>query len=275
MKLFKTLIIAFLYAESKNSSPGTDQPLVADCQTDRVRCKPGIAGCELEKTRCSPKTPECRPKEVWCRSKNNVPTVVSKAGTAVGTGVVATNRSDILLKVTDYISFLLDLKDVYDFFSKFKPKTILKAVSKNDCRVEETVEGKTCYHITVKTSDIRYAGTNKKIELKLWHLNPDDSVNKVMENIEVSEYLNLDNWGDDLERNAIDEYYFAGNDLGPITAVSIRHSGWNDHWMPDHIFVNSKLFKLNGLVLDNNEFFIPSNDDFDEFINSVHAKSQS
>ena len=96
-----------------------------------------------------------------------------------------------------------------------------------------------------------------------------------MENIETSEYLNLDNWGDDLERDAIDEYYFVGKNLGPITAISIRHSGWNDDWMPEHIFVNSKLFKLNGLVLDNNEFFIPSIGDFDGFINSDHAKSQS
>ena len=65
------------------------------------------------------------------------------------------------------IGSLITLNDVYEILSSFKPKTVLKKVSKNDCRVDAAESEKTCYHICVKTSNKSYAGTDKNVGLKL------------------------------------------------------------------------------------------------------------
>merc|ERR1712176_384290 len=161
---------------------------------------------------------------------------------------------------------LVTLNDVYEILSSFKPKTILKKVSKNDCRVDGAESEKTCYHITVKTSDKSYAGTDKKVELKLWNVNPSDAVKDVMKEVENSEYVELDNWGNDLEKDATDEYYFVGLNMGNITGISIKHHGKGDKWKPDYITVNSKRFTFNDIEYDGQDAaFIPADDEVRAF----------
>jgi len=176
------------------------------------------------------------------------------------------------------IGHLVTFNDVYEILSSFKPKTIMEKVSENDCRVIGAESGKTCYHITVKTSDKSYAGTDKKVELKLWNINPSDAVKEVMKEMENSDYVELDNWGNDLEKGATDEYYFVGFDMGNITGISIKHHGKGDKWKPEYITVNSKRFTFNDLEFDgeNTGVFFPSDDEVRAFFDeSDHFEESS
>lgn len=173
------------------------------------------------------------------------------------------------------IGHLVTFNDVYEILSSFKPKTIMKKVSENDCRVDGAESERTCYHITVKTSNKSYAGTDKKVELKLWNVNPSDAVKDVMKEMENSEYVKLDNWGNDLEKDATDEYYFVGFNMANITGISIKQHGKGDTWKPDYITVNSKRFTFNDLEFDGQDAaFIPADDEVRAFFDeSDHLES--
>lgn len=100
------------------------------------------------------------------------------------------------------------------------------------------------YTITVKTGNVSGAGTDAHITASIY-----GSKSQLLS-------LNLDNPGNDNERNAADTYTFYGNDIGTINSLYIiqdnsgSHPGWYVDWITVEKYnlstlVQTKYFSVN------------------------------